>query len=162
MQPMTETRDAPAVRILPPAVPLITILAGVGLERVWPIDLGVALPAPVRHWIGGAIIAGAVLGLGVWSIALFRRAGESEIPWTPTHRFQERGPYRLSRNPMYLQLILISIGVAILLASWWVLALTPLTAWVLQRFAIRPEEAYLERTFGDDYRAYKSRVRRWI
>jgi protein-S-isoprenylcysteine O-methyltransferase Ste14 len=63
---------------------------------------------------------------------------------------------------MYLQMVLVCIGVAIALMSWWLLALTPAVAWLLQRLVILPEEAYLERKFGDGYRAYKGRVRRWL
>jgi len=120
------------------------------------------VPAPVRHWLGGGIVARAFLGLGLWSVVLFRRSGQSENPWKPTPRIVERGPFRLIRNPMYLQLVLICVGLSILLANWWLLLLTPAVAWTLQRFAIRPEEADLERKFGDEYRAYKRRVRRWI
>jgi protein-S-isoprenylcysteine O-methyltransferase Ste14 len=63
---------------------------------------------------------------------------------------------------MYLQMILICIGVAIILGNVWILVVTPLGTWVLQRFAILPEEAYLERKFGAQYLAYKRRVRRWL
>jgi protein-S-isoprenylcysteine O-methyltransferase Ste14 len=154
--------DAPAVRVIPPLFPLLTILAGIGLNRLWPLDIGVVLPAPARYWVGGIIVAGAILGLGAWPIFLFRRSGQSEIPWTPSTRIVERGPYRVTRNPMYLQMVLVCIGVSILLMNVWIVALTPVCAWLLQRFAIVPEEAYLERTFGDAYRAYKGRVRRWI
>jgi protein-S-isoprenylcysteine O-methyltransferase Ste14 len=157
-----EQRDAAAVRIFPPAVPLLTIVVGVGLNRVWPLDLGFTLPAPQRYWLGGAIVASAILGLGLWSVVLFRRGGQSENPWTPTSSVVERGPFRFTRNPMYLQMILVCVGVAVMLMNWWVLVLTPLAAWVLQRLAILPEEAYLERKFGYTYVAYKHRVRRWL
>ena len=63
---------------------------------------------------------------------------------------------------MYLQMVLVCVGVAVILMDVWILALTPVCAWLLQRFAILPEEAYLERKFGDAYLAYKSRVRRWL
>ena len=63
---------------------------------------------------------------------------------------------------MYLQLIVICVGIAIMLWNVWVLALTPLCAWLLQRLAIRPEEAYLERKFGEVYLDYRRRVRRWL
>jgi protein-S-isoprenylcysteine O-methyltransferase Ste14 len=155
-------KDAAAVRVFPPGVPLLTILAGAGLSRLWPIDLGFELPAPGRYWVGGLIIAGAFFGLGAWSVALFRRSGQSENPWKPTPQLVERGPFRITRNPMYLQMVLICIGVAVIRMDVWILALTPVCAWLLQRFAILPEEAYLERKFGDSYRAYKGRVRRWI
>ena len=94
-------------------------------------------------------------------VALFRRSGQSENPWKPTPQTVDRGPFRITRNPMYLQ-ILVCIGVAVSLMNGWILALTPLCRWVLVRFAILPEEAYLERKFGQTYLAYKRRVRRWL
>ena len=63
---------------------------------------------------------------------------------------------------MYLQMVLICIGLAVVLANWWVLVLTPVAGWLLQLFAILPKEAYLERKFGEAYLAYKGRVRRWL
>jgi protein-S-isoprenylcysteine O-methyltransferase Ste14 len=154
--------DAAAVRVFPPGVPLLTILTGVGLNRLWPIDLGFTLPTPERYWLGGLIVAASVLGLGLWSVILFRRSGQNENPWKPTPTIVERGPFRISRNPMYLQMVLVCIGVAVILMNFWILALTPFCAWLLQRLAILPEEAYLERKFGDPYLTYKTRVRRWL
>jgi protein-S-isoprenylcysteine O-methyltransferase Ste14 len=160
--PLPEESDAAAVRIFPPGVPLGVILAGLGLERVLPIDLGVSIPAPARYWLGGAVVVAAVLGLGLPSVLLFRRRGQSENPWKPTPHIEERGPFRFTRNPMYLQMLLVCLGFAIALTNAWVAILTPLGGWLLQRFAILPEEAYLERKFGKDYLAYKGRVRRWL
>jgi len=155
-----EKRDAAEVRIFPPGVPLATVVLGVILQRFWPIDPGFVLP--LHYWVGGLIIAAAFFGLGFWAVLVMRRSGQSENPWKPTTAIVERGPYRFTRNPMYLQLVLICIGFAILLMNPWILLLTPLCAWVLQRFVIRPEEAYLTRKFGDSYRDYQRRVRRWI
>jgi protein-S-isoprenylcysteine O-methyltransferase Ste14 len=155
-------RDAAAVRIFPPGAPLVAVLLGIGLDRLWPIDWAFLPQSPERYWIGGVIVAGAVLGLGLWSVLLMRRSGQSENPWKPTEQVMTRGPYRLSRNPMYLQMVLVCIGFAVLLANAWILALTPVCAWVLYRFAILPEEAYLERKFGDAYLRYKRAVRRWL
>lgn len=155
-------RDAPSVRVIPPAVPVLTILAGVGLDHLWPIDPGVALAAPARYWAGGLIVAGVVLVFGLWPVVLFRRSGQSEIPWTTTTEIVERGPYRFTRNPMYLQMVLGCIGVAVILWNAWIVILTPVCGWVLHRFAIKPEEAYLQDKFGEPYRAYTRRVRRWL
>ena len=155
-------RDAAAVRIFPPAVPLLAILLAAGLDRVVPIRPGVALAAPARYWLGGAIAVAAILMLGIWSVVLMRRSGQTENPWSPTIRIVDRGPFSISRNPMYLQMIIICLGIAIVMWSVWLLLLTPIVAWALQRLAIRPEEAYLERKFGDGYLAYKRRVRRWL
>ena len=63
---------------------------------------------------------------------------------------------------MYLQMVFVCVGFAIILWDVWLLALTPVGAWLLQRLAIVPEEAYLERKFGDTYLAYKRRVGRWV
>lgn len=155
-------RDAPSVRVIPPAVPVLTILAGFGLEYLWPIDLGYALAAPIRYWVGGLVVAVSILCLGLWPVVLFRRSGQSEIPWTPTTELVERGPYRLTRNPMYLQMVLGCLGVAVIFWNAWILILIPICAGVLDHFAIKPEEAYLEDKFGESYRAYKRRVRRWL
>ena len=157
-----QEKDAAGVRVFPPGVPLGAVLVGIGLNRLWPLEYGWLIPSAVRHWLGGLIIAGALLGLGLWSIILFRRSGQNENPWKPTPAIVERGPFRFSRNPMYLQMVLVCIGISLLLANFWILLLTPLVAWMLQRYAILPEEAYLERKFGEPYRAYKRRVRRWI
>ena len=153
-------RDAARVRVFPPGVPLLTVLAGVALERLWPLTM--PIPAPHRWWAGWFIILAANLGLGLWSVIIFHRSGEDENPWKPTHSIVDRGPFRVSRNPMYLQMVLICIGFAIVFANGWILLLTPLCAAVLQRFAILPEERYLEQKFGEPYRAYMRRVRRWI
>ena len=141
---------------------MLTILLGVGLNRVWTINPGFELPAPERYWVGGVIMVGAILGLGLWSVLLFRRGGQSENPWKPTLHIVDRGPFRVTRNPMYLQMVLVCIGVAVALMNWWILVLTPVGGWFLQRLAILPEEAYLARKFGDTYLAYKRRVRRWL
>ncbi len=159
---MTEQYDAARVRVFPPGVPIAALLLAVGLNRIWRIDLGFSIPAPLRYWIGGLIAVGAVLGLGAWSVVLFRRGGQSENPWKPTPAIEDRGPFRLTRNPMYLQMVLVCVGLSVALMNWWLLALTPIVGWLLERYAILPEEAYLEQKFGDTYLDYKRRVRRWI
>lgn len=157
-----EQKDGAAVRFPPPLLPLATILGGVGLDRLWPLGAGLELPAPARYWAGGLLVAGSLLVLGLWPVVMFRRSGQSELPWRPTPLILEHGPYRFTRNPMYLQMVLVCIGIAIILSNYWILLLTPLCAWSLYRFAIAPEEAYLARKFGAPYRDYTRRVRRWL
>lgn len=159
---MAEPKDAAAVRIFPPAVPLLVVLLGIGLQRVRPLATNFALPSPERYWLGALIVAAAFLGLGLWSVVLIRRSGQSENPWSPTTEIIDRGPFGISRNPLYLQMIVGTLGFAVLFSNLWILLLTPLSAWVLQRFTILPEEAYLESKFGESYVAYKRRVRRWL
>lgn len=152
--------DRAGVRVFPPAAPLAVVLGGVALDALLPLGEGPG--PPWRYWVGGAIIAGAVLLLGLWSIVLMRRSGQTENPYKPTFSIVERGPFRITRNPMYLQMVAASLGFAVLLWSPWILILAPLGALALHRLAILPEEAYLERKFGEEYLAYKRRVRRWI
>ena len=123
---MTDQRDAAAVRVFPPAVPAVTILMGLALQRLWPLKADLGMNRSTRHWVGGLIIAGAFFGLGGWSVILFRKSGQNENPWKPTPQIVERGPFRITRNPMYLQMIVICIGVAVILANAWILLLIPL------------------------------------
>lgn len=93
---------------------------------------------------------------------LLRMSGQSENPWKPTTRMIERGPFRITRNPMYLQMVIVCIGFAVILANPWIFLLTPFAAWILQQWAILPEELYLEQKFGVTYLAFKNRVHRWL
>jgi protein-S-isoprenylcysteine O-methyltransferase Ste14 len=157
-----EPKDGARVRFFPPAVPLGAVFGGVALQWLWPLEVPIFPGAPLRYWLGGALALVAVLGLGLWSVILFRRSGQSEIPWTPTPSIIESGPYRLTRNPMYLQMVLVCVGLSIAFANVWILMLTPACALMLQTLAIQPEEEYLEEKFGQTYRDYRARVRRWL
>ena len=155
-------KDAARVLIFPPAVPLLAIAAAVALRHYWPLVQGVAVPRIWLRWIGGLMAGSALLLLGAWSVYIMRSSGQSENPWKPTTHILERGPFRLTRNPMYLQMIIVCIGVAIALTNLWLLLLTPVCAWLLQRLAIVPEERYLAGKFGEEYLEYQKRVRRWL
>src|ERR671913_1346740 len=126
---MPDQRHAAAVRVFPAAVPALTILLGVALQRLWPIQADPGVDPSTRYWIGGLIVAGAFFGLGLWSVILFRMSGQNENQWKPTPQIVERGPFRITRNPMYLQMIIICIGMAVILAKAWSPFLTPLGGW---------------------------------
>lgn len=155
-------QDAAKVRVFPPLLPLITVLAGWGLEQLRPLGPGPLPGPPASYLLGGVVIIGAVAGLGIWAIRTMRRTGQSENPYRPTTEIVERGPYRFTRNPMYLQMLLACIGIALMVQNIWMILLTPLCALALMTLVIRPEEAYLEAKFGAAYLAYKKRVRRWL
>jgi protein-S-isoprenylcysteine O-methyltransferase Ste14 len=155
-------KDAAAVRIFPPAAPLLTVLVGVALGRVFPLGSKFMPQAPFRYWIGGAIIVASIYLLGFKAVRTMRRSGQSENPYKKTTKIIEAGPFKVTRNPMYLQMVLVCIGFAVLLSNIWILSLTPACAISLHFLAILPEEKYLERKFGDTYLDYKRRVRRWI
>jgi len=155
-------KDHARVKLPPPLLPLATVLAGVGLKALWPLNIGWQLSPLLRHWLGGLVIAGAILGLGLWAVITMRRTGQTENPYQPSTEIVDKGPFRFTRNPMYLQMVIACIGFAILLWNLWILLLTPLCAWALQKSAILPEERYLEEKFGEAYLDYKRRVRRWL
>ena len=80
----------------------------------------------------------------------------------PVSRVVQDGPFRYSRNPGYLALTMIYAGIAVLRSALWAVVLLPLVRYVIEREMIEREERYLERSFGEEYRAYKARVRRWV
>ena len=113
------------------------------------------------------LIAGGVLGLagtllGAWGAYTLHRAGTGVRPDQPVTALVTGGPYRFSRNPLYAALTTIYVGIAVTCGVWWPLAtLAPALAVVHWRI-VRREEHYLEGRFGEEYRAYKARVRRWV
>ena len=157
-----DEKHGAAVKFPPPLIPILTIIAGHVLGRYFPILAEYNLATPGRYWIGGLIAAAAVLILGVWPFRQFQRSGQDPTPWTPTPEIVVSGPYKFTRNPMYLMMVLFCIGFAVILSDVWILILTPVCGLVIYRIAIRHEEIYLEEKFGDSYREYKTRVRRWI
>ena len=158
----TDNQNAAAVKFPPPFLPIATIVAGHILGRFMPMLSEYDLPTPARYWIGGLIAVASVLILVVWPARQFQQSGQDPKPWTPTPEMVVHGPYKFTRNPMYLGMLLFCIGFAIILSYLWILILTPVCGWLIYYFAIRHEEAYLEEKFGDAYRAYKAGVRRWI
>jgi Putative protein-S-isoprenylcysteine methyltransferase len=121
---MKETRDAAAVRVFPPGVPLLTIAIGIGLNRLWPLKPRIK-PSRLARYVGATIVGAAILGLGLYPVILLRRTGQSENPWKPTTQIVDRGPFAFTRNPMYLQMVLGCIGFAMMLRNMWILLLTP-------------------------------------
>ncbi len=159
---MNEEEDHAAVRFPPPLVGILTIVIGYVIGRFVPIADNFLLPSPARYWVGGAVVVIAGIVLGWWPIRLFQETEQDARPWTATPEIVVKGPYRVTRNPMYLMMLLMCIGFSIILDEAWVLVLTPACAAVIYLTAIRHEEAYLERKFGDSYSAYKGSVRRWL
>lgn len=112
-------------------------------------------------WAGWALVA-AGLALAVWAALAFRRARTSIVPRQRPSALVSTGPYRYSRNPIYLADLVILAGVALILRAPWALLLVPAFQQVLLRQFILPEEAVLEQDLGQPYRAYRARVRRWL
>ena len=153
-------RDESGIRFPPPFIYGLFFLAGYGLHRVSRVTLIPGDPAWLNPVGLGLIGLGVVVAI---SAALtFRRAGTHVNPTKPATTVVAHGPFRFTRNPMYLSMAVIYLGGIALLDSLWPLLLFPLTLWVIQTQIIAREEAYLERKFGSTYLDYKKRVRRWL
>ncbi len=162
---MTESKEkasGAAVRIPPPVVGIVTIVAGYLAGRVFPILTDFDLPTPLRYWAGGLLVAVSIGVLGAWPAWLFKKTGQNPTPWSETPEIIVLGPYKFTRNPMYLMMVLVCLGFGVMLSEAWIVILTPVLAVALYHIAIKHEETYLEAVFGDSYREYRKAVRRWI
>jgi protein-S-isoprenylcysteine O-methyltransferase Ste14 len=153
--------DNAGVRIVPPAVYLGGLAIGYILDLVRHIPI-----APPGRSLGVRIVGIVVVAVGVSimlsALALFRRLGTQVAPWEPTTKLAVDGPYRFTRNPMYLGMAFILAGLGLIGNTVWpILAMVPAII-IIRTQVIAREERYLERKFGDEYRAFKTRVRRWL
>lgn len=147
-------------RVPPPLYALLAGLVILGLHRYLPGP--VIVRGPVGHWAW--VIAVAAGFLTLWSVVVFRSAGTTVNPLTPSKasRLVARGPYQISRNPMYLGFVVVLLAWASYLGSLSGFFVLPLFIVVVTYQQILPEERALEAKFGDDYVHYKQRVRRWV
>jgi protein-S-isoprenylcysteine O-methyltransferase Ste14 len=132
---------------------------GIGLLLEWLF--------PIRNFgsplvILGIVLALAGLTLGGWFVISFRRAGTAIDPYHPSTALVTSGPFRFSRNPGYLSMATMFVGIALALNAIWPFLFLPVVLVIVQRGVIEREERYLESTFGDAYRKYKAHTRRWI
>ena len=153
-------KDGAAVRVPPPLAYLAAVVAGVGLnEFIWPLPIGLARGPGVALALLVALLG---VALAVAALRLFRATGQDPKPWLATPEIVRTGVYRFTRNPMYVAGALLQSAIGIGLGNLWILLLVPLACVVVQITAVRHEEAYLERKFGDAYLDYKKSVRRWL
>jgi protein-S-isoprenylcysteine O-methyltransferase Ste14 len=142
----------------PPFVYTTSILAGVVLDIAWPLSfVSRALGRPV----GGALALAAVV-LFVAAIRQLWAAGTPVPGNRPTKVLVRTGPYRVSRNPIYLAFSLLHLGVAAWVGSWWLLATLVASVTLVGAVVVPREERYLEEQFGPTYLHYKASVRRWL
>jgi protein-S-isoprenylcysteine O-methyltransferase Ste14 len=156
---MTNHALRPRTLILPPAPYAAAMLGGWWLDRnltALPLDVGAT--THVLGWIA----VGIGLALFSWTLWTFVRHRTTVNPYSGASALCRSGPFRFSRNPIYLGDWFILAGVSLLLTTFWPLAFAPLI-WAMIRFGvIRHEEAHLQAKFGDAYLDYKARVRRWL
>jgi protein-S-isoprenylcysteine O-methyltransferase Ste14 len=152
--------ETSGVRFPPPLIYVGVLAAGFLLQWRWPIRILPERPS-ATHLVGAVLI---VLGAATAAsgVLTFRRAGTSPNPTRPSSALALSGPYRFTRNPMYLGLAIASAGVAVAGNAVWPLALLPVAILLVNRFVIAREERYLESRFGGAYTRYKESVRRWL
>lgn len=157
----TTARDRPDVLVHPPVLFAAAAVLGLALDWLAPLWLLAGLD-PALRWLLAALFGLPGLVIGALAILRFRRARTAVPTFRAATSLVTDGPYTWSRNPIYVAVVLCYLAVALLLASdWMVLFLVPAVV-VLDRGVIAREERYLEAKFGDDYRAYRRRVRRWL
>jgi protein-S-isoprenylcysteine O-methyltransferase Ste14 len=156
---MKVDQDSAQVQFPPPLLFVGVLLTGFAID--WLLGLKLELDSILRLAFGGFLGPAGVILL-VAAAGLFRRAGTNLPPWEPTSVIVTTGPYRWTRNPMYVGMTLLYLGLAIGFDSVAALLLLPLVLYLVQTQVIAREERYLEAKFGDSYRSYKSRVRRWL
>jgi len=156
---MASPSHKPATQVLPPAPYAAALLGGWWLDRnvhALPLDWGAAT-RPL-----GWLLVGVGLALFIWTLATFWRHRTTVNPYKAASSLCTGGPFRFSRNPIYVGDWFIFAGVSLLLATAWPLLFAPLI-WAMLRYGvIRHEEAHLRARFGDAYREYQTRVRRWL
>jgi len=156
---MDNETDTAQVIIRPPLAWGLAVIAGLALNWLVPLPF---LPADLpAGWLGAMVIVLA-LALFAWAIVTITRAGSNVPTNRPTTTIVEAGPYRFTRNPVYLGMFLGLIGLAIAFENLWLLMMLVAFALVIRYGVVPREEAYLERKFGNVYRGYRSRVRRWL
>ena len=162
-QQVTDTETA-GVIARPPFLFLAALLLGFALDHLLPLPFSVVRIGPF-HWIG-AIIAGAMvlIGLAIFAAGIrnFTKAATPVQGTKPTRTLVTTGIHGWGRNPIYLGMFLVYGGIGVAVRSPWILVLVLPLAVTIRYGVVAREEAYLERRFGDAYRDYKARVRRWL
>jgi protein-S-isoprenylcysteine O-methyltransferase Ste14 len=153
-------KDGAKVRFPPPLVFLGVIVLGVIVQhKAMPLSLVFA------RWLRLAA-AVLILACGVSLVAsariLFKRTGQNPIPWKPTPELILQGPYRFTRNPMYVGVTLFVIGLGLAVNNLWISLFAAPALLVVHFIAVLPEERYLAAKFGESYRSFLAQVRRYL
>ncbi len=152
-----ERVDAAGMTIPPPILYAAPLSVGLLLERRVPL---LSLPRTPAHVLGVVLLV-VGFAFGAWARLLFLFRGTSVVPIRPSTVIVAEGPFRVSRNPIYVSFTAIYVGIAVLCRSVWPLIFLPLVLFAISK-QVRREELYLERRFGAEYVDYKNSVRRWL
>ena len=155
---MKEEEDKPAVSLHPPTVLFVALVSGYVIR----LFVGGRLPLPraFAEGLGGLLII-VSLGLLMAAMRVFVEHAQPLLPATPAKALFQKGPYKFTRNPIYLAMMFFGAGFGIATSNVWIIITTALAGVLFHFTVILPEEAYLERKFGAEYSEYKARVRSW-
>jgi protein-S-isoprenylcysteine O-methyltransferase Ste14 len=154
----SDDQDKAGVIAPPPLIYLGSLFFGLLLNTRFPVTF---LPPKIARNFGWPLLGGGVLLMG-WFEWAMGRAGTPTNPYNAVSHVVTQGPFRYTRNPGYLAMATIYMGVASLANALWAVLLLPVALIVVQRGVIEREERYLERKFGEAYPRYKAQVRRWL
>lgn len=157
---MEHSEESSGVVVPPPLIYLSMLLMACLLD-FYVCRLPLGLSSDWRRTVAAALAAAAV-PLLAGALGGFRRAGTRPEPWKPSTAIVRTGVYRLTRNPMYMAMMLVYLALAVALDSGIAVLFAAPLLLVIQQGVVRREERYLERTFGEEYLEYKRSVRRWI
>ena len=157
---MEKRKDSPGVYIPPPLFYALLFVIAIILQKK--IELSHSFFDSEVVKITGILFLVFAVSVMVTSIAKFIRSKNTIILIKPASSLQTTGIYSITRNPMYLGLVFLYLGLTFLIGNWWHIILLPVLIFIIQGYVIRKEEEYLKRAFGQEYLTYKSKVRRWI
>jgi protein-S-isoprenylcysteine O-methyltransferase Ste14 len=160
--------DAPAIDRRGPDVPVPPpLFFVVGWVAAWWLDrqIGFAIDAAgasvLQVAVGAVLVAGGLALMG-WALSTFVRARTAVLPVRPARLVVTTGPFRRTRNPMYLGLATAYLGLAVMTNLAWPIVMLPFVLMALSSVVIEREERYLARAFGAEYERYRTDVRRWL
>ncbi|MFQ5973123.1 MAG: methyltransferase family protein [Alphaproteobacteria bacterium] len=146
------------IRVIPPVIFIVALAAAFLANWFWPIRL---LPDAVRYSLGPVLVI-ASFAVVPSVLRAFKRANTPFDTRRAANALVTDGPFRYSRNPGYLAMIVLCVGIAVIADNAWVVVTLIAASVALHRYVVLAEERHLEARFGEEYRKYKSRVRRWL
>lgn len=158
MNSVVRERGAAVTPVPPPVYYAAVFAAGLGLQDLVPLGFG----RSTATVLCGLLLVATGVALAAAGVVAVLRHRTTIVPHRPVSTLVVRGPYRISRNPMYAGSALAYAGGALLAQSWWPLLGLPIVLALVFRLAIRPEERYLSTRYGDEYATYQREVRRWL
>ena len=157
---MKSKKDSPGVYIPPPLFYVFTFIIAIIIQRKFPIDNSLFQLEWLK--ISGIVFLVIALFFLIKSLRQFFQTKNTLILIKPATSLQTNGIYGITRNPMYVGLAIVYVGLSCLTGNWWNFILFPLLVLIIQEYIIKSEERYLEREFGQKYADYKSKVSRWL